>query len=245
MDDNLLDRSLVAARFRRHQSTYRRQATVQVEMARKLADALPCQEFGRALEFGCGTGVFTELLRTECRIGTLFLNDLNPVPSENFLQGDIETVAIPGGFDLVAANAVWQWLAEPRRLLDKLATALNPGGVIAVSSFAPGNLAEITALTGISLPYAEPETLHADFSGHFDIVRFEIYERILHFADPRQILDHLKATGVTGVTAPGKWTRGRLERFSAAYAANFSDGGRVRLTYRPLLIVGYKKGPLS
>ena len=127
-------------------------------------------------------------------------------------------------------------------LLPKLAASLNPNGVIAISGFADGNLPEIAEITGYSLPCPSPERFRDLFTPFFTITHFEAWITVLHFSAPRQVLEHLKLTGTTGISGKSRWTKGRLADFSARYIDRFSDGDGVTLTYRPLLLVGCKKG---
>ncbi len=239
-----IDKELVARRFARHRKTYRMYAVVQTEMADALVAALPRREYTQALEFGCGSGLLTDRLLEELSIGRLWRNDLVPEHTTDFLPGDIERILLPSGLDLAAANAVWQWLEAPDRMAEKLAGILNPEGVVAVSSFAPGNLEEIAALLPVALPYRGIAQFRADFARHFDILECGEEIRVLEFSSPRAVLYHLKLTGVTGVRQE-RWTRSSLQNFEDAYRQRFSSGNGVRLTYRPLRLVGRKKKALK
>lgn len=231
-----IDKDLVARRFRRSRESYDDHAVVQRKMARRLAEALPERSFPRALEFGCGTGIFTRFLRPCCE--RLFRNDLAGEGDSDFRAGDIEFLDLPGELDLIASNAVWQWLERPVQMVAKMAAALRDDGVVAISSFAPGTFLEISELIGISLWYMEPAAFRDLFEKDFEILHFETYEEKLSFHDPMKVLHHLRHTGVTGVSAGFKWTRTKIDAFCREYHSRFPD---VTLTYRPILLIGKKK----
>ncbi len=239
------DKDLVARRFARHRESYRRHASVQAELARELAAALPRRHYRRVLEFGVGDGLLTEAMLERFTPDALIRNDLVPEAAAGdgeFLAGDIETLALPGELDLAAGNAVWQWLTDPAALAGKLAAALTPGGAVAVSSFGIGNLAEISSLLPVSLDYRTLADFRGDFEPYFEIAAAREWERIQEFPSVRAVLEELKYSGVTGVGAPARWTRGRLAGFEAEYRRRFATAsGGVTLTWRPMFLVGVKK----
>ena len=111
-----IDKTLVQRRFRRSAASYRKAALVQRETAGKLLDhfhlAAGEREFDRILEIGAGDGVLTELVETRFDYRELVLLDLVPEwepfhrerPRCRFLAGDVETVELPGPFDLILSN---------------------------------------------------------------------------------------------------------------------------------------------
>lgn len=234
--NNKIDKSHIARRFKKSHETYDQHAIVQRVMARRLSLILPQRTFDRAFEFGCGTGNLTKLLQKKCK--TLFRNDLHPDDSPDYLEGDIETLSFPQDLDLIASNAVWQWLNDPVKMLRKIYDALNKDGIVAISTFAPGTCGEISKLLHVSLDYQEPEDFRKSCEAYFDVLAFEKYTRVLTFQEPYQVLKHLKYTGVTGVNSSFRWGRKKLEAFDQAYREQFPD---VSLTYLPVLFIGKKK----
>ena len=63
--------------------------------------------------------------------------------------------------------------------------------------------------------------------------------RALCFATPREVLRHLRDTGVNG-RASRPWTRRDLDAFCRDYDARFGKAGRVPLTYQPVWLIARK-----
>ena len=256
LPDTPLHKELVRLRFARSLDTYGRAASVQAAMAGSLVQALLAQgprEFPRVLEAGCGTGGLTDLLERSLRYQELLLVDLVPEcerfhlhrPRARFLAGDLESLPLPGDLDLCVANAVFQWLEHPREFLRRLEGAMRPGALLAFTAFGPQNLQEVTALTGRGLAYPTGEEWEGRLrqEGFSPLFRRE-WLRTLLFPSPREVLRHLKETGVTA-TGKGEapWSRRRLQEFQEEYRRRFAQGGEaVPLTYHPLLFVARKPG---
>jgi malonyl-CoA O-methyltransferase len=250
-----VDKSLVGRRFRRSLETYDRTAVVQKRMADDLIARIgehspPFRGGGRVLEIGCGTGLLTRLLVERLRPEVLFVNDLvadcaalvdgmaerHNGRSMSFLPGDIETANIPPRLDIVAANAVFHWLDDLETLLERIADALVPGGILAFTTFGPGNMEEVSSITGVSLNYLEIDIIEEFLSRRFRILYRREKKTTLEFVSVREVLRHLRRTGANGLR-PGTWPPRRLRNFEEDYAREHSRGGIVPLTYHPITFV--------
>lgn len=251
----IIETARIRNRFTRALSTYDNQADAQHRICEKLAGILNRYigtRYNRMLEIGCGTGSLTLCLKNRCSIGEWVLNDLceacrEPAsklfsgPPPVFISGDAEKAAFIGLFDLIASASAFQWMSEPELFLHKLAGLLTPKGTLLLSTFAPGNLYEIKELTGKGLHYPTSETLTEWLSSDFHILHTEEENIQLTFDTPMDVLQHLKATGVTA-TGSGRWTRGIQEDFIRRYSELFRTGdNQVTLTYRPLYLLAVKK----
>ena len=242
-----LDKERVARSFRRSLATYDREATVQREVGRRLLALLahyPPINVQRVLEIGCCTGLLTELFCGAHRPGVLYLNDLVPEFAEHAaarpgpelcscvrpLAGDIERAELPGELDLVLSSSTFQWVVDLPRLIQRLAQALKPGGQLAFALFGPGTLAEFRALTGVGLGYRDAESIEAALARDFVIEARDESRSQLVFAHPRRVLEHLRATGVGGVT-DFSWTKSRLRDFEQEYIDRFGDQAGVPVSY--------------
>ncbi len=250
----VIDKDLLKVRFARGVGTYSEAASVQAEMADRLLAMVTAggrREFPSVLEIGPGDGTLTGRLERCLRFERLTLLELVPEwkvfhcrrPRAEFIVGDAEKFDFTGcEYDLIVANAVFQWFTDPDSALARLECALAPGGVIAFSTFVPGNLREIFELTGRGLPTRPAAGCREIVDRHFRTLDVEEYVRTLGFPDPLAALRHLKRTGVTGVAPAPRWNRRTLETFCREYLRRFGrSDGSVTLTYRPLLVIAGKK----
>ncbi|WP_246423103.1 methyltransferase domain-containing protein [Roseospira visakhapatnamensis] len=208
------------------------------------------RRFASAFELGCGTGHLTHLLCRDFGFGTLYLNDLAPearltaqAAGAAFLLGDAQQIEWPAMLGLVASASMIQWLQDPAQLLKKAAAALAPGGWLAISGYGPEQYRELARLgSSARAPgLCRPEHLAAAVDGPLEVVQTGERVRQRYFPTPRQVLDHLRKTGVNG-QARKTWTKSTLARFTAEYARSFGTGAGVPLTYHPVWIIARKHG---
>lgn len=245
-----VDKDLLRRQFQRAAASYEAQALAQRQAAERLLDLLERHgggPFRRVLEIGCGCGLLTRSLLARCSgIEELVLNDLAPdfasrlelaapVPAlPRFLPGDIETLPLPGPFDLIISSSALHWLHDLDSLLKKLSAHLSPGGSLAFSLYGPENLREIRELTGLGLRYSSLAAVAAMLrDSGLSLLHSSEEAATLHFASPQDVLRHLRQTGVNALSRE-PWSRVRLEQFCAEYRRHFSAGGRVSLTYHPM-----------
>lgn len=253
-----LDKDRIALSFLRGGDSYDRHAGVQHELGLRLLtmlENLPQGSYHKVLEIGCCTGGLTEQLLDRIAVDRLYLNDLvpdfydrvrsrlrNSPPCEVVpCFGDIESLPLPEPLDLVISSSTFQWLVDLPALLQNIAAALQPSGVLAFSLFGPGTLGEFTALTDVGLEYRPLDTLRAQLQPSFNIEMLESFEDQLMFKTPREVLRHLQATGVSGVGGL-RWTPQRLRHFEEQYSQRFGDPSGVPLTYVSFCVVASKKG---
>lgn len=248
-----LDKQRIRQRFARSLDTYADAATVQRTMAHDLLrDLLRVADgqrtFPRIAEAGCGTGLLTDLIERHLDYQQLILIDLVPDcarlhqhrPRATFIPGDLETLTLPTHLDLFLANAVLQWIRDLPRLLQRLADALKPGALLAVTSFGPQNLREIAALTGRGLHYHDLQTWQRLLQPHFSLLHADEHLHQLPFHSPLDVLRHLRQTGVTATASSSTppWTRTQLNDFSQRYRQRFRlPDGDLPLTYHPLTLI--------
>lgn len=242
----------------RSSGTYRDRAVMQRRMAEQLVDRLAGGlselKFDRVLEAGCGTGTLTEILLQRFQVKHLVANDIvgsfrgdilklageHAGTQVDFLDGDIETVALPGNVDLVAANAVFQWLNDLDVFFERIADCMRPGAVIAFTTFGTRNLREVSAITGVSLGYRSYEQYRLLLERHFEIISGSEEEAALRLGSPLEVLRHMKATGANAIDRR-HWKKGDLDGFSSEYVRRFGSDGAVSLTYNPLFFIAVKK----
>ncbi|MFJ2363932.1 trans-aconitate 2-methyltransferase [Pseudomonas sp. NPDC087697] len=115
--------------------------------ARDLLAAIPNTDARSVIDVGCGPGNSTELLVQ--RFANAAVRGLDSsadmidaarkrLPGVRFDTADIATWSESGPFDVIFANAVFQWLPDHATLLPSLVAKLAPGGSLAIQM--PDNL---------------------------------------------------------------------------------------------------------
>lgn len=246
-----MNKRLITNRFRKALPFYHEEAIAQRQIARTLFRLLlryhPVQH-GTYLEFGCGTGLFSELslpaLTPEKAVLNDICPDLLPILEQridypfDFLAGDAETTDFPSiEYDVIASASTIQWFSHPESFLKRLSTVLHPKGILAISSFTPENLKEIRQITGSGLVYPDIRKL---VSSHFNILEHQEERITLQFPTPIAVLQHLKRTGVTG-NSQRIWTTQDLIDFETRYQKTFTCENGVSLTYTPIYIIANQK----
>lgn len=243
-----INKDLIQQRFEKQLNCYRQHASVQEQMAdklaRQIAALLPDDRIERLLEVGAGSAGLTEALLGQIRVDSYFANDLvaasaAPVESilqrhrvrqSDFLAGDIEQIGVPQNLDLIVSGATLQWLDDLRLFLKRMATALNPEGRLCFSSFGPDNMREIRQLTAVGLDYLSLDQLRQLIAPWFDIEYLSEERHTLDFDSPLAVLRHISKTGVSGWNR-NPWTKSRQRSFVEAYKQSFASDNGVRLTY--------------
>jgi trans-aconitate 2-methyltransferase len=119
--------------------TYDRFEAERARPSRELIARIPIAP-KRIVDLGCGSGLSTVALREAFPKAEIVGVDLSPdmlaaaakrLPKILFREGDVATFNATG-FDLVFANAVFQWIPNHLGVLRRLAASLPEGGCLAV-----------------------------------------------------------------------------------------------------------------
>lgn len=252
LDRYITDKSRVGDSFSAAAYTYEQSAEPQARVAETLWARL-CAEFetrderlpleGRIIEVGCGSGLLTRLYADRVNPPTLELWDLAPAGSHQWHEGaryrqcdaEIEIAKLESeSIDLILSASAIQWFNSPSAFISRAVRALRPGGILAVAGFGPGTLEEISSITGNSLPYipinkliASAGTVGSDGLG-VEILFAEEETIIADFGSSRELIDHLR---LTGVNALSRSSVGRTRQFLN------SLGPHPSLTYRPYYLI--------
>ena len=245
---------LVAQCFAQAQSSYDQHAIAQRRVALELIQRMQLYvppHLQRILEIGCGSGLFTRQLMQYYSFDQLFLNDLYPEVKQHFDEdariywgiGNIETLPLPQSLDLVVSCSALQWVQQLEALFLKIHQTLNSSGWFCFASYAQDNLKEIKALTGQGLNYLSLSQIVEllDSCGYEVLIQEEQY-LILEFEHPRDVLKHIKATGVQATAEGFRWTKSSLQQFYTQYQQfQLPDRQQYPLTYHPIYLIARKR----
>lgn len=265
-----IDKQLVKTRFAKSAGSYAEYARAQKDIAARLcsllSETLPDRP-GEVLEIGCGTGTFTRCFLETFRPCRMTLNDIctemedalgnllspgkgpdtNPPAwtagtSVRFVPGDAEQCDLPDGQDMIVSTSVIQWFEDPGAFIARCHSLLRDGGYLALTTFGPDNLQEISSITGTGLSYRPLGQLDSLLSENgFRTLLAEEEHITLHFPSPDDVLRHLKKTGVTGISRT-VWTRRDLSGFSSRYISLYGmPDGSIPLTYHPIYLIARKR----
>lgn len=257
MDGSSIDKKRIAKYFLNSAGSYDQHARIQEVLADNLLRLLLLHGKGRyrrVLEVGCCTGLLTRKLFERLDVETLFLNDLvaqfEPIVMAKLdtdkrekivpLFGDIEGLSIPDKLDLCISSSTIQWLAQPVRFFEQITARTVPGGLLAISFFIEGTLKEMKEITRVGLRYMEPEVLRQSLEQQYELLSFETNLKKLYFPDGRDVLRHVKNTGVGGIS-PYRWTKKSLLEFEEEYMAKFATDQGCPVSYNNVTIIARKR----
>ena len=253
-----IDKLKVAQHFEKAAKSYTEHAIVQKQICQNLMglmqEHLSENSLDRVFEIGCGSGNLSHLLMQNFQIKQLFLNDLYPEVQQHFseakkiewLIGDIEQLDLPQSLDLIASSSALQWICDLDAIFRKCSEALTQQGYLCFSTFGQQNLKEIKALTGQGLDYLSLEEIQEKLmQQNFEILHLSENIETLTFSHPKQVLQHLKATGVTATASQHRWSKQSLQQFYQDYL-QFSEldqnGQRhYQLSYHPIYCIARSK----
>jgi malonyl-CoA O-methyltransferase len=228
--------SLLAS-FERAAATYLAHAGVQTTMAEWLAEWLPAERDGRALEVGAGPGIFTRLMLPWS--GPLTASDLSPamcavgrgmLPE---VRWRVMAAEAPerGPWDWIFSSSLLQWTADPRAVFRAWRGCLAPGGRVLSGLFVEESLPEWRALAGDAAPLAwrtfDDWRADLDRAG-LHIVRDEAKKRVFTHPSARAFLRSLHGVGAAPTR---RFSAGRLRRLLHEYESRGGTHRGVKATW--------------
>lgn len=201
--------SRISRNFSDAASSYDDNAEAQKILAAMLTDIIKESGFPKGmdiLEIGSGTGLFTSLIIREFEPSHLDLVDISDVrPSISkipsaFYKADAESwiESRHHKYDAIFSSATVQWFVNLPRFIRNSAKCLKNSGVMAFSTFLPGNLRELDSLRPSPIHYHSCRDIRVMMEKYFNNIQIAEKEIILKFPSPSELFRHLTATGVGG-----------------------------------------------
>lgn len=222
--------------FAKAASGYLRHAEVQIALADWLAQWLPRQPAGRALEVGAGPGVFTrhlahwpngvtatDLFPEMCEIGR------RQAPWARWQTMPAEK-PLAGPWDWIFSNAMLQWTKQPETVFSGWREQLAPGGRVLSALFAAGSLPEWQTVGGHSpIHWREPAEWRAALAqAGLQLLRDETKTLEFNYISAVRFLRSLHGVGA----APERReTAGQLRKLLQAYESRYQHQNGVHATW--------------
>lgn len=234
--------------------------------SRDLLAQIPLNAPRKAVDIGCGPGNSTELLVARWPQAEVIGIDTSAdmlrqarerLPGYTFIEANVAHWVPPADTDLLFANAVFQWVPDHLRQLQRLLGALPSGGVLAMQM--PDNLDEPSHVMMREVAHSGPwRDRLADAARAKDLLsrpgvyydalrplceRIEIWHTIYNHAleDTTAIVEWVKGTGLRPFLDPleigerKEFLREYTARIAAAYPPQAD--GKVLLRFPRLFVV--------
>lgn len=234
-------------RFYQARSSYHKAALIQDSMQDKLLTEILNfwgDSFDNVFEFGAGNGMFSQKLIQILRMKKLVCNDIFDFSSYfaspiKFMCFDMQDTPIlkhfsylNPHFDLIISNAAMQWM-DAKILFSNITSICAKNAKIAITTFGPQNLQEITTLTSLSLDYLKLDTLNEILKNlGFKILYSKDWIESISFATPLDAIRHLKLTGVNSLSPNFYIKKSMLKSLEYDF--------KNTLTYHPIILLAEK-----
>ncbi|KTD66109.1 malonyl-ACP O-methyltransferase BioC [Legionella spiritensis] len=242
--------------FNQHAADYEQAALVQHEIGTRLFERLDYLRITPryVLDLGCGTGVFTRLLKKKYPSAEIIGTDIAHAMllQSRKKQGwrtkwplvNADMARLPfatGLFDLVFANQVLHWSTSLSATFRELSRVMNAGGCLMFSTLGPDTFKELRQAWSLVDRHAHVN----DFVDMHDIGDDLLAEQFLdpvvdmevltmRYSSLPQLLHSLKAQGVRNVNPSrnkGLTGKGSQDALAGAYQSLCTEEGKYPLTY--------------
>lgn len=245
--------------FNQHALSYEKAALVQHEIGQRLFERLELIKMDPKwiLDLGCGTGIFSKVLKKKYPKAAIVGLDLaygmlceakkkRPWRAPWSLV-NANMLALPfeeGVFDLVFANQVIHWSESMPSVIREIKRVLGVGGCFMFSTLGPDTFKELTGAFRAADNYAHTNAfldMH-DIGDQLQQMAWsdavvDMEHLTVHYGDIRKLLLSLKAQGVRNINAsrnPGLTGRRRWQAFENAYQQYRTAEGKYPLTYEAI-----------
>jgi malonyl-CoA O-methyltransferase len=247
----MVDKKLLARNFSRYAALYDKHAEIQRIAADLLSAELPSGAVGRILEIGCGTGIYTAILKERFARSRIKAIDISAraveiaaakIEGVDFAVCDAESARFAGAYDLITSNSVFQWFGDLDATMKSYKAALSEDGTLLFSAFGPETFRELDiclsgALKGRSINsrrFADRPGLKELLERHFRKARVKEMVIRLEYGSLMELLDTIRYTGTRGDGVQGDvvWRRSLLRGIEEAYRKRY---GRIVASYQIFL----------
>lgn len=249
------DKAAIIRNFSKSAQRYDEYAGIQRFAANRLIEEIPENDFKQILEIGCGTGIYTRLLKARFSSGRIRAVDISGrmikaarekmrAKNVEFEIGDAEEIALEEGYDLITSNSAVQWFDSMENAFQRYSSVLNKGGWLVFSTFGPETFRELAAalkdaltdngLFVASRNFLDQARLLRLLGKFFDKVSVKEITTQKEYPSLKVLLENIKHTGSRGrITGRDYiWSRRLLKAVEDAYMSNF---GRISATYQIFL----------
>lgn len=244
IEEFVRDKELISDRFNSAANSYHDEATAQHQISEKLLnywrETVGNAKPSEIVEFGVGSGHFTKLY-TECfKPVKRQLFDLAPaIKGVKKADAELQIMKMePESVDAIVAASTLQWFNSPAAFITRASQVVKPGGVIILSAFGKNHFKELNPHIHSPLPYPSIEEIKQWVPHDMDIKVLQDEEITLNFKNIKDLLEHLRLTGVNSIGSSSKIsdTRNILNNLQE------SPFGDFVLTYHPIYIILQKNG---
>lgn len=203
------DTERTSGRFTAALETYQTYAAPQRAIANRLLEAMEkygVRKGGKWMEIGPGAGLFTDMYAPVFKpeeatyVDIAELKPFKAASKETYFKQDAEIWIdkASGFYDCIVSSCVFQWFVNLPHFLKRCNEILEPKGILAFSILISGTLGELDSVRQSPIDYYRAEDLRKILGEYFTDIRIEEYEIKEKFASSREMLIHLKHTGVGG-----------------------------------------------
>lgn len=257
----MIDKALISRRFSLHAAEYDRHANVQRTLGASLIAQIHETGFrvrdgGSVLEVGSGTGRVTRRILEQFPQARIHAVDIAPGMVDEarraladdrvtFTCADAEEMPFVEDYRAIISSATFQWFAHPGRTVERLARALEPGGLLAFSTLTEGTFHELRVsfeeaaqrLNRAEVPYPGLSFLSTSTlagliprTPRFTVaIREAVFTE--EFTSVRQFLREVKGIGASG-DGRRPMPPALLLETERVYRQRFGQGGVIPATYR-------------
>ncbi|MHC4871395.1 MAG: methyltransferase domain-containing protein [Planctomycetota bacterium] len=251
----------VAENFSNASGEYDKWADAQKLIALRFDKILPELSIDKKiLEFGCGTGLLTELLVNNYPNNTFTAIDIAAGMTDycsekfnadyrEFKTSDIESYTFNEKLDLIISSSTLQWCSDISRLFSSFRNSLNEKSIFTSAVLVSGTFSEfynsyeaVTGNSNVDLFFRDSDYYLSKLkSNNFKITSSNIYCDVLKYSDAAEAMRSVKRIGAVldRISDEMELTDKLLAEIIRYYNKTYKDtDGNVILSYNSLYFTG-------